>query len=251
MSDFFSEEDKFVTYSKVLAKYFLAEGVVSGQPIFLGSLNDDPAEMLKKLPKPLNEDEIDKEKELDGNDQRVANSAGGDKNSMRIAWRYNDLLPINPEQAATKIGHHFNLMEQIDAASLECAETNVWSGTKTEENNSKLASEESDESISESDKTCRTSSTATDPNAFYCKKYFRLLQDLSHTLSEEKFGLDFSSVKSLCRICMTSLGSPLWYDGGFAKDILKFLTVLRSVVRSTVSVCFLTMPMHLISKYVR
>lgn len=43
----FSEEDKFNVYSKVLAKYFLAEGIFSKHKTLLASLDDDPQDMVR------------------------------------------------------------------------------------------------------------------------------------------------------------------------------------------------------------
>lgn len=58
------EEDRFMTHAKVLAKYFLAEGVISKQEIFLGSLDDIPAEMLRRLPRPLTDQESMEQSEV-------------------------------------------------------------------------------------------------------------------------------------------------------------------------------------------
>lgn len=40
------EEDKFVTYSKALARYFLAEGTVHKHELFVVNLDDDPQEFV-------------------------------------------------------------------------------------------------------------------------------------------------------------------------------------------------------------
>ncbi|EDX03827.1 GD23346 [Drosophila simulans] len=106
------EEDRFMTHAKVLAKYFLAEGVISKQEIFLGSLDDIPAEMLRRLPRPLTDQESMEQSEVQ------ALGDGGAENGLRIAWRYNDLPLVNSEHATAKIGHHFNLMEQMDSMML-------------------------------------------------------------------------------------------------------------------------------------
>lgn len=53
--------------------------------------------------------------------------------------------------------------------------------------------------------------------------------------------------ENLLRVCISSLGSPLWYTESFSTDILKFLVQLKSITRYHNIVCFLTMPLHLIS----
>jgi len=73
------EEDRFMTHAKVLAKYFLAEGVLSKQEIFLGSLDDIPAEMLRRLPKPLTELETEVEQRED-----QAHGAGSAENGRTL-----------------------------------------------------------------------------------------------------------------------------------------------------------------------
>lgn len=40
------EEDKFVTYSKALARYFLAEGTVHKHELFVVNLDDEPQEFV-------------------------------------------------------------------------------------------------------------------------------------------------------------------------------------------------------------
>ncbi|CAD7013079.1 putative elongator complex protein 4 [Ceratitis capitata] len=306
------EEDKYVTFSKVLSKYFVAEGVVSGQSILLGSLDDDPKEMMLKLPKPLNDDEDDSE--------RTPEKEDSPKNGLRIAWRYNDLPPVNSEQTPSKIGHNFNLMEYMDKNLLDFVDTLFWNGKadsnedngdnydlKTEnmslENDFNLPSKEDiDQNTTSSscgnNTSCKevdseqermnaaatlqsrrttigiqsiTSNTAdiqhksttlnVDNNniapkkenesvqkIFTNAKYQRFLNLIQSFAKEEKFTTSTLVYRSLCRICITSLGSPLWYDEDFSKNILKFLTILKGIVRNSISVCFITMPMNLIAK---
>ncbi|ALC41122.1 CG6907, partial [Drosophila busckii] len=292
------EEDRFMTHAKVLAKYFLAEGVLSKHEIFLGSLDDLPREMLRRLPQPLSEEEVELEQQ--------ASEQPADKNGLRIAFRYSDLPLVNSEQA-TKIGHHFNLMELMDYMMLCEAQTNVWDDNyKADINDQRVINEyikewaeddisnssnslereadinstvEADGDISvtnnnNNSSTATTSTTSTSPAGaqpapppppppaaasvaaametqyFYNQRYGRLLNDLQQLLRYESFAPGINTQqKSLCRVCLTSLGSPLWYDDHFAEDLLKFLTILRASIRSCTAVCFITMPMHLIAKY--
>lgn len=41
------EEDLLASYSRVLLKMFLSEGVLCGHSLFLASASEDPAEMIK------------------------------------------------------------------------------------------------------------------------------------------------------------------------------------------------------------
>lgn len=52
---------------------------------------------------------------------------------------------------------------------------------------------------------------------------------------------------NLLRVCINSLGSPLWYSETISEDLLRFLVQLKSIVRYSANVvCFITMPLHLI-----
>lgn len=291
------EEDRFMTHAKVLAKYFLAEGVLSKQEIFLGSLDDIPAEMLRRLPRPLTDLETEVEQR---EEQAGGGGSGGGENGLRIAWRYNDLPLVNSEHATAKIGHHFNLMEQMDSMMLYYANTTMWDDSHKEpdiviaEEFSKsssptleqqptedappiptLAGDETtgaapeekappqEEGISannnnninnnnSSSVATNTTSTKTDciqqePQVFHNPRYGGLLNDIQQLLRDESFVA--GTKKNLCRVCLTSLGSPLWYDEHFGEDLIKFLTLLMASVRNCNSVCLITMPMHLIAKY--
>ncbi|KAL7736431.1 hypothetical protein ACLKA6_019641 [Drosophila palustris] len=291
------EEDRFMTHAKVLAKYFLAEGVLSKQEIFLGSLDDLPAEMLCRLPKPLTDEEVEMEQRQEQLQQQPA-----DKNGLRIAFRYNDLPLVNSEQTTAKIGHHFNLMEHMDSMMFYYRQTTVWDDSHKEKdivveeddnisneeqplpnaavgeelnppaveadgeitasnniinnnnnNNNTTDSSTANNSISTTTITPSTTEQAQpiqpESHLFYNPRYERLLNKLQPLLQYERFVPGINRQKNLCRVCITSLGSPLWYDDNFATDLLKFLTVLRASVRSCTAVCFITMPMHLIAKY--
>lgn len=56
-----------------------------------------------------------------------------------------------------------------------------------------------------------------------------------------------NSKENLIRVCLSSIGSPLWYSSNFSSDILKFLAQLKSITRYNNVTCFLTMPLHLIN----
>ena len=54
--------------------------------------------------------------------------------------------------------------------------------------------------------------------------------------------------EELLRICIGSLGSPVWYSESFRIDVLRFLVQLKSIVRYNENiVCFITTPVHLIN----
>lgn len=435
------EEDKYVTYSKVLAKYFLAEGVCSQHTVFLASLDDDSDKFLSKLPRPLNADEVsvddqrhhqqqqqqfgivndfggnrssrtemcrtsspDTEKQLqrqqeqqqeqqkqEGNNEltlpeaevigdaaaspvpatpaeaevpvtppaqdcaapsevpgasqptgasdattqgvpvpppmpapapkavpppvknevenevdsetNVIRNENRKENELRIAWRYNQMLPlVHSEQVNAKIGHHFNLMENIDEITLSTAYTYIWprdyhrtlNGVMTLENgddqninNLSDTTNETSPTIANnhSNNTNNTTNSSPSPittvpseeddgpqdaktvflkrclihprsktlRPFNNPQYVDLLQDVAKMLKGDEFHIHTPTnpLKSICRICITSLGSAFWYqEDDYDLDLLKFMVALRALIRSSLAVAFVTMPMHLIRKYV-
>ncbi|XP_055380816.1 elongator complex protein 4 [Condylostylus longicornis] len=210
------EEDRFSTYSKVMGKYFLAEGIYSEQPIFYATLDDNPSDLLKKLPKPVVNAHY-----LEDKQKPNLNPIQIEEDEMRIAWRYNELPKINSEQSPdfVNIGHHFNLTEQIDSDILDKAVKYVWNGLNMDITN----------------------------NTFCNSRYNDLLKKISEVLNLKKFSIeDNNQEKSLLRLCITSLGSPLWYNNNFKEDFLKFLTILRIMIKNTCAVCFLSIPLNLL-----
>lgn len=289
------EEDKYVTYSKVLAKYFLAEGVTCDHPVFLGSLDDVPTQLLSKLPSVINtQGNKEDPDEVETNGDK-ADEAAQDE-GLRIAWRYNDLPVVNSEPASVTIGNQYNLKKLMKPSYVnEIARVMTWSDALPKTNaenandveevlhkNGKLMNcayeflpspppeslindEQNDnentqeiENTNDANKSSADCCSSLQPQIFSNSKYMSLLLKLQPLLRHATFSLNTTKArtrgaqisKDLCRVCITSLGSPLWYDDNFSEAILKFLTVLRALIKSARAVCFITMPMHLVAKCV-
>lgn len=234
------EEDKHCIHSKVLCKYFLAEGAIQRQRIFLASLDDSPEEIFKKLPKPVFSANFVSGKE----DPQEFQQLSQDTTSLRIAWRYNDLPYLNGDKSAVNFGHHFNLLDFMTEEDVAGKVSKVlWDGSNirepgTDESEGDANKPDIPEEIEEDDEN-EENSSAIETCSIFTNKLF---QDLLDNLAKQLRMVDF------WRICIPSLGSPLWYDDDFALDLLKFLTYLRAFVQNKQCVCFITMPMHLISK---
>ncbi|XP_016393644.1 elongator complex protein 4-like [Sinocyclocheilus rhinocerous] len=78
------EEDRYDSYSRMLLKYFLAEGVVCGHELFLASARDHPDEIVQELPSPI-VDDVAGMKISEGQSQP---SDPENPDTMKIAWRY-------------------------------------------------------------------------------------------------------------------------------------------------------------------
>ncbi|XP_019557494.3 elongator complex protein 4 [Aedes albopictus] len=203
------EEDKYANYSRVLTKYFLAEGLVNSHSTFVASLEEDPVQLMKKLPTPVEDTEPERTSQ---------NQAPED---MRIAFRYNKLAVVDLEQkSSTQLGHFFDLSKQIDESELTKHDITYWDGTDCPDNLSK---------------------------AFTNPSFQSLLDAIHLKVKQPQFDQSNSEVKdkNLLRICINSIGSPLWYDQNFPSDLVKFLTILKAFVRNTLSCCLVTLPTHL------
>ncbi|KAL8565338.1 hypothetical protein ACOMHN_029033 [Nucella lapillus] len=78
------EEDAGGKYAEVLMRYFVAEGVVSDHALSVISADQDPQQMLQRLPAPV------EDKGSDSSDHRAPSTqgAGDTDGQMAIAWRY-------------------------------------------------------------------------------------------------------------------------------------------------------------------
>lgn len=203
------EEDKYANYSRVLTKYFLAEGIVNNHSLLVAFLEEDPVQLMKKLPTPVEDIEP----------ERTAQNQAPEE--MRIAFRYNKLSVVDLEQkSSTQLGHFFDLSKQIEESELSKHDITYWDGAQCSPDSSK------------------TAISAT----------FQSLLDAIHLKSKQpQFDQSNTEVKekNLLRICLNSIGSPLWYDQSFPSHLVKFLTILKSFVRNTLSCCLITLPTHL------
>lgn len=203
-------EDKHGNYSRVLSKYFLAEGVVNKHPLLVASMEEDPVQLVEKLPQPVETNAASE------------SNAGQEPETMRIAFRYNQLAPVDSEQkSSTPLGHYFDLTKTIPATALLTQDITYWDGDDQSDSGGTIGS-------------------------FNNPHYASLLSCIHRKASEQQFNsTSDESRKSVLRICLNSIGSPAWYDRNFAEDFLRFIALLKAIVRSTLSVCLITVPLHL------
>ncbi|KAM9147807.1 elongator complex protein 4 isoform 2-T2 [Pangshura tecta] len=226
------EEDKYGIYSNLLFKYFLAEGIVCGHNLFVASAKEDPADILKELPAPLFDDvhknQVD-EKET------VIKSKQESQESMKIAWRYQNLPRIEVSPAASaQFGHYYDGSKTM---SPELLQSTKWHRFFLPE----------EKSFHPEIKTCNMT----------CG-YTRLLQSIQRIICQEGFDGSYpqKKQKNILRIGIQSLGSVLWGDDICCADnpediysLTKFLYVLRGLLRMSLSACIITVPAHLIQKH--
>lgn len=89
---------------------------------------------------------------------------------------------------------------------------------------------------------------------FTSPKLASVLELLKTKLGDTKFNLESSSDdgnKTVLRVLIQSLGSPLWWNENFSSDLCLFLLLLRSIVKHSATVCCVTVPTHLFQHFVR
>lgn len=192
---------------------------------------------LKKLPPMVPEKYTSSSSSSAAMPQSTAASSLSNSNvndEMRIAWRYNNLNKVDSEQGGTsqmdaKNSYTFDLSQSIDDGTLKDLDVTMFG--KDESNHH---------------------SNVTNKN-FHNPAYVSLIQTLRDKMADSSFGVDSqtattistTSKKNLLRICIESLGSPLWYDEYFSRDFCLFLSVLKAAVRVSLSVCCITVPAYL------
>lgn len=214
------EEDIFGTFSKLMLKYFLAEGVACDHPLFLASRDVVPKSLMKELPVPIKTDS-------------GSGSTHGMKaeDPMTIAWRYQNMRQVQSipgsSNSGTQLGHNFDLTQTILPEELDSCNYTLWSGP--EENDLPMGN-------------------FTNPN------YGFLLSRIQKHILEGQFRVqDEPNKHSLLRLAIHSLGSPLWVnskcgestDAAIKKDLPRFLLYLRSLLRESYALAVVTVPCHL------
>lgn len=155
---------------------------------------------------------------------------------MRIAWRYNTLDKVDSEQGSGsqsdgKNSYTFDLSQSIDEDTVKSLQPTLLGGGGD-------------------------SKEYTNENSiFHNSNYVTILETLNEKIREPPFDVNDQSTpsdkKNLLRICIESFGSPLWYDNHFSDDICLFLTILKAAVRTSLTVCCITVPSHLFKYIVR
>ncbi|XP_041367597.1 elongator complex protein 4-like [Gigantopelta aegis] len=209
------EEDLFATYANLVVNYFVSEGIVCEQSVLAASLDLDMKQLTQELPAPIS-------------DEPQLTTSQPDSDSMKIAWRYEAQPKVQSSAANTRFGHYYDLTKTMDGSQVESADITT------------IGEEELD-------------TQAPRQNQLMKSKYCELLRHIKLKLDTGQFSTACKSDKrNILRIVLRSLGSPLWGECGVASpqdqydpSLLKFLLVLRSLLRSAYATCLITMPSHL------
>ncbi|XP_071809382.1 elongator complex protein 4-like [Asterias amurensis] len=215
------EADTYGHYAQLLLRYFLAEGVMNGHAMFLGSADERPQTILKNLPCPVEDDPIKKAAQTIKNNEGATYSS---EDRMKIAWRYEHLPKHQSTPSTHRFGHFYDLSKPMPTERL-------------------------------SDVPCQCFHLQ-EKNSSHCgSPYQRLFQQIEKQVMEGGFNLLERQTKdrNILRIAIDSLGSPLWgeeqavnqHDRHQGAELCQFLHALRALLRNSLAVCVVTMPTHL------
>ncbi|XP_064602901.1 LOW QUALITY PROTEIN: elongator complex protein 4-like [Liolophura sinensis] len=211
------EEDTYGNYAKLLLKYFLAEGVMCSHHLHVSSADLSPDELLKELPGPVTDEPVTQHPDQ-------ADNTGSD--SLKIAWRYQNLPKLQPGQVASKFGHYYDLTKTMSPERVDAVDKTLFDVaqvTKQQDADSK-------------------------------SRYVPLLRSVKQMIDTGQFLTKSTTEKrNILRIGIHSLGSPLWGENGgvgslgsgYDAALPRFLIGLRALLRSAYAVCLLTVPSHL------
>lgn len=186
----------------------MAEGIVAGHSLFVASQDTKPMFLVSELPAVIPDN------------LRGSNDVGTDE-QMKIAWRYQHMKVIDSSPTGSqKFGHYYDLTKRIDKETVERADVTYWGGEDKK----------------------------WDVQGFENTAYVDLLKKIERTLTNGEFMVEQSTKKrNILRIAIHSLGSRMWLCDTQKKtneDFLKFLYILRGLLRGSYAVVALTVPVH-------
>ncbi|XP_042615485.1 LOW QUALITY PROTEIN: elongator complex protein 4-like [Cyprinus carpio] len=220
------EEDRYDSYSRMLLKYFLAEGVVCGHELFLASARDLPDDIMQELPSPI-VDDVAGMKISEGQSQP---SDPENPDTMKIAWRYQNQPKVQTALASSvRFGHYYDVSKTMEPELRQAAKCH---------------------SFYQLQETPVATGSSPLPSPYHA-----LLKSIQTVIRKEGFdgSTPQSKVRNVLRLGLHSLGSVLWGDDVCCKDnpahchaLTTFLYILRGLLRTSLSVAMVTVPSHLI-----
>ncbi|XP_071385832.1 elongator complex protein 4 [Centroberyx affinis] len=222
------EEDRYDSYSRMILKYFLAEGVVCRHELFVAAAQDNPDDILQELPAPILDDiAIHKPVEQ----HRLPCGPQDSLDSMKIAWRYQNLPKVQSALASSsRFGHYYDVSKTMEPEIRQAANCHRFYLPEHPAQSSPTHSP-------------------------MLESYSALLKSLQEVIHREGFdgAAPMSKSRNILRIGLHSLGSALWGDDLCCRDnprhshaLTTFLYGLRALLRSSLSVAVVTVPSHLI-----
>lgn len=210
----FVEEDHYGTYAKVMSKYFMAESVVTSQPLLVASKDVKPSHFVADMPAVIT-------------DSASTDQPRHPDEQMQIAWRYQNMKVIDSASSGGQtFGHSYDPTKTMEKETIEKANITQWY-----------------------DDSCPTRD-----DVFENSSYTKLLKCVQETLKKGEYSISKTPAKrQVLRIAIHSLGSRLWFadsENSSQQDLLKFLYLLRSLLRYSYAVAVITVPAECLSSSV-
>uniref|UniRef100_A0A8C9YVP2 Elongator complex protein 4 n=1 Tax=Sander lucioperca TaxID=283035 RepID=A0A8C9YVP2_SANLU len=219
------EEDRYESYSRMILKYFLAEGVVCRHELFVAAAQDNPDDIYRY------ERRCRLVCKLLGRKFVVPHLTQNSLDAMKIAWRYQNLPKVQSALASSsRFGHYYDVSKTMEPEIRQAAKCHRFYPTEHP-----------------------TQSSPT--HSTMPESYSALLKSLQEVIHREGFDVaaPMSKSRNILRIGLHSLGSALWGDDLCCHDnprnghaLTTFLYGLRALLRSSLSVAVVTVPSHLI-----
>ncbi|BFZ03948.1 hypothetical protein BsWGS_06987 [Bradybaena similaris] len=232
------EEDTYGSYAKLMLKYFVAEALVTQQSVFLSSADGSVQQLVKELPGTVDEVSAQTPAKVTSPSPSTAHphtgtQAAGDPGSiahsedekMKIAWRYQNSPKVQVlPSAGTQFGHYYDLTKTMDTGLVHASDISYWSTVRAGQTS--------------------VVSAVPDMNP----NYWQLLQEIKNKIQAGCFGTAQEVEKrSILRIGIHSLGSPLWGESADGRDpsLPLLLLALRGILRTAFAAAMITVPAHL------
>ncbi|XP_054015423.1 elongator complex protein 4 isoform X1 [Hylaeus anthracinus] len=205
---FVIEEDRYGTYAKVMLKYFMAEGVATAQPLFVGSKDVRTSQLMSELPAVTT-------------DAKSINQPQHMDEQMKIAWRYQNMKIMDSSPTGGQaFGHFYDLTKTMEKDAIEKADIAQWY-----------------------DDSCPAKDSIFENSA-----YSKILTCVQEALKKGQYSVSETPTKrQVLRIAIHSLGSRLWFSDSketSQQDLLKFLYFFRALLRYSYAVAVITVPVE-------
>lgn len=115
------EQECLTNYTRLLLKYFLAEGVVQHHDLFYGG----PEALGSTHPISLLPQKVET------SPPKALQTSHEAEDHLQIAWRYQNQGPNNASIQPIEVKHHFNLNKLMDPVDLEQCQRHIWDGHGT------------------------------------------------------------------------------------------------------------------------
>ncbi|CAB3373497.1 Hypothetical predicted protein [Cloeon dipterum] len=217
------EEDGSKSYSNLLAKLYLAEGLAVGHPLFVASLDESLDKFVSNLPS---------EVQMESKVKESPQPQQSEDPDLKIAWRYQH-LPTGAPNASDKpaeFGHHFDLSRTVSAEQLGAHKITKWSEVDTKRD------EFQDDNLPEQLKSLLAS-------------IVKELTDNDCWIKSSVPANEQPKQRTVLRVSLLSVGSPLWKMQ--EKHLPAFFYALRSILRSSCAVCLATVPTQSLESHVK